>query len=42
MKFVSQSKTNKDKSTEIVPPLLLNQCRDPRAKKGQQKVPIFN
>ena len=37
MKFVLRSKTNKDKSTEISPPLLL----EPRAGKGQLKVPIL-
>ena len=47
MKFVLKSKTNKDKSTEILFPSSLNQliyiCARAmsRARKGQQKVPIF-
>ena len=46
MKFALKSKTKKDKSTEIVPSLLLTPpnicaCAVPRAKNGQQKVPIL-
>ena len=45
MKFVFKSKTNKVKSTETVPTLLLKptDIGAPvlRAKKGQQKVPIL-
>ena len=46
MKFALKIKTKKDKSTEIVPSLLLTPpnicaCAMPRAKKGQQKVPIL-
>ena len=44
-KFALKSKTNKDKSTEIFPPLLrittyICAGAIPRGKKGQQKVPI--
>ena len=48
MNFVLQSKTNKDKSTEIAHPfsshhltLALVHCAIPRTKKGQQKEQIL-
>ena len=46
MKFVLSSKTNKNKTTEIFPPLLLKPTdirasAMPRVNKGQQKVSIL-